>query len=263
MEGDCRRTAQSPSSITDSAPALGWDKINLGFFPAPCYLGAGNTSPSLHPPSVSHNLKSSSTDGQLGTITQHLPFACFVHCTSQDKDFSPHMRNPVIYKFNSSTYRKSQFHGLCLGASPRALPRFQVQRRAFTEGSIFQKGNPNCPNEHHLHFTARPAKAQEKWVHLLSHRGFPRQGWERSCLHFSTVKVTPQCHPIQEKHRHALDIQGQTLAPCPRTCYSREGLKRYATAGVRVPNSHTSHGLCLSCNVRCKWVTVTNALDKA
>lgn len=79
----------------------------------------------------------------------------------------------------------------------------------------------------------------------------------------SAHKVTPQCHPTQEKHRHALDIQGQTLTPCPRTCYSREGLKRHATAGVRVLNSHTSHGLCLSCNVRCKWVTVTNALDKA
>lgn len=158
MEGD----STIHSSVTDNAPAPGWDKIKLGFFSVPCYLGAANTSLSLSPPSISHNLKSSPTDGQLGMIIRHLPFASFAPCISQDGGFNPHMRNPVIYKFNSSTDRKSQFHGLCLGAGLRALPGSQVRLTAFMEGERKGKENPNCPNEHHLHFIPGPAKAEER-----------------------------------------------------------------------------------------------------
>lgn len=157
------------------------------------------------PSSTPHNLKSSPTDGQLGTITQHLPFACFVHGISQDKDFNPHVRNPVTYEFSSSTHRKSRFHRLCLGASPRALLGFQLWLRAFTEGTVFQKGNPNCPNEHHLHFIPRSARAKQRGVRLLSLRGFPGPSREWSLPSFQH-NLMPWCHSTQEKRHQASGI---------------------------------------------------------
>lgn len=112
VEGGCCCRAQS--AVTDN-----WDKIKLVIFYSSLSFGCRKYT-SLSSPSISRNLKSSRTDGRLGAIIQHLAFARFVRRISQDKDFNPHKGNPVIYKFNSSTYRKSQFHGLCLGVSPRA-----------------------------------------------------------------------------------------------------------------------------------------------
>ena len=133
------------------------------------------------------------------------------------------------YLGTGSTYRKSQFHGLCLGARPRALPCSWVRPRAFTEGSIFQKRNPNCPKEHHHHFIAGPATAKDRWVHSLGLRGFPCQSWEWSLPSFQHARCHATVPPHPGEASSCIRHTGSILIPWPGTCCSHEGLKPHAT----------------------------------
>lgn len=154
------------------------------------------------PSSTPHNLKSSPTDRQLGTIIQHLPFACFEHGISQDKDFNPHMRNPVTYEFSSSTYRKSWFHGLRLGASPRALLCFQLWLKAFSEGSSSRRGTQTALMS--TIFTLWPGQQEQSSRESIcsASEGFQPAAESGPCLHFSTISCHGASPPRRSIIRH-------------------------------------------------------------